>query len=299
MKISLGPIYYYWTKKKVLDFYDEIADTPVDIVYLGEVVCSKRNQLMLSDWLSIAKKLKDAGKEVVLSTLILIESDSELKRLTRVCKESEYLIESNDFAAINIMRKQNKSFAVGPNVNIYNAPSLNMLAKSGLKRWCFPVELSKFTLQEIINTADTNVEVEVFVFGSLPLSFSARCFTARAYNSDKDGCKHICLNHKDGLLVSTQEQKPFLIMNGIQTMSADNFNLIGQVEVMNSMGVNIIRISPQFNNTGKVIEVFKDRVENIISNYEAQESLATLSEVPQCDGYWFEKEGMCRVEPIQ
>ncbi len=168
MKVSIGPVYFYWSKKKLLDFYKEIESSAVDIVYLGEVVCSKRNQLMLSDWLNIAKRLKDAGKEVVLSTLTLIEADSELKRLMRVCKGSEYLVEANDFAAINIMSKQNKAFVIGPNVNIYNAPSLNMLAKKGLKRWCFPVELSRVALQDIIKEKDKNIEVEVFVFGNLP-----------------------------------------------------------------------------------------------------------------------------------
>ena len=296
MKVSIGPVYFYWSKKKLLDFYKEIESSAVDIVYLGEVVCSKRNQLMLSDWLNIAKRLKDAGKEVVLSTLTLIEADSELKRLMRVCKDSEYLIEANDFAAINIMSKQNKAFVIGPNVNIYNAPSLNMLAKKGLKRWCFPVELSRVALQDTIKEKDKNIEVEVFVFGNLPLAFSARCFTARAYNIDKDACKHKCLDHKEGLLLSTQENKPFLIMNGIQTMSANSLNLIGQVETMREIGVDIIRVSPQFTDTRKIIKIFKNRAENLIDSNAATEKLRLLNSGPYCDGYWFEKEGMKRVK---
>ena len=296
MKVSIGPVYFYWSKKKLLDFYKEIESSAVDIVYLGEVVCSKRNQLMLSDWLNIAKRLKDAGKEVVLSTLTLIEADSELKRLMRVCKGSEYLVEANDFAAINIMSKQNKAFVIGPNVNIYNAPSLNMLAKKGLKRWCFPVELSRVALQDTIKEKDKNIEVEVFVFGNLPLAFSARCFTARAYNIDKDACKHKCLDHKEGLLLSTQENKPFLIMNGIQTMSANSLNLIGQVEIMREIGVDIIRVSPQFTDTRKIIKIFKNRAENLIDSNAATEKLRLLNSGPYCDGYWFEKEGMKRVK---
>jgi len=35
MKLALGPVLYYWARDTLLDFYQEIAATPVDIVYLG------------------------------------------------------------------------------------------------------------------------------------------------------------------------------------------------------------------------------------------------------------------------
>ena len=40
MKLSLGPVLYYWQRETLFDFYEQIADTAVDIVYLGEAVCS-------------------------------------------------------------------------------------------------------------------------------------------------------------------------------------------------------------------------------------------------------------------
>jgi len=78
MKLSLGPRQYFWSKEKVFSFYDDVAKLPVDIVYLGEVVCSKRRQLNLNDWIEIAEKLTAAGKEVILSTMTLLVADSEL-----------------------------------------------------------------------------------------------------------------------------------------------------------------------------------------------------------------------------
>ena len=45
MKISLGPILYYWTRQSVLDFYEQVVNWPADIVYLGEVVCSRRHEM--------------------------------------------------------------------------------------------------------------------------------------------------------------------------------------------------------------------------------------------------------------
>ena len=88
MKLALGPVLYYWDKDTLLRFYDEIAQTPVDVVYLGETVCSRRHMLRTQDWLDLAESLALAGKEVVLSTQALLESESDLKKIGRAsCRE--------------------------------------------------------------------------------------------------------------------------------------------------------------------------------------------------------------------
>ena len=56
MKLSLGPLFYYWPRQTVVDLYEQIAAAPVDIVYLGEVVCSRRHELHLADWLELARR---------------------------------------------------------------------------------------------------------------------------------------------------------------------------------------------------------------------------------------------------
>ena len=75
LRLSLGPLFYYWPRTHVFDFYEQAAAWPVDTVYLGETVCAKRKELRLGDWLEIAARLTDCGKEVVLSTCELIESE--------------------------------------------------------------------------------------------------------------------------------------------------------------------------------------------------------------------------------
>ena len=72
MRLSIGPIQYFWPRERVLDFYRQITSSAVETVYLGEVICSKRRELKLADWLAIGYELTLAGKEVLLSSLTLL-----------------------------------------------------------------------------------------------------------------------------------------------------------------------------------------------------------------------------------
>ena len=105
-----------------------VADSPADIVCLGEVVCSKRRELTPGDWLAIGRELREAGKEVVLSTLTLVEAASEAAQVRRLCANEEFPVEANDYTAIRYLTESGRAFSTGPAVNIYNHRSLALLA---------------------------------------------------------------------------------------------------------------------------------------------------------------------------
>ena len=146
MKLSLGPLLYYWDNEKVNAFYDAVARSPVDIVYLGETVCSRRHLLRLDDWLEVAKKLSDAGKEVVISTQTLIESESDLKTLRKITGNVNFRVEANDMGAVRLLANR-VPFVAGPTLNIYNPQTLQLLAGMGAMRWVMPVEMSRSALE--------------------------------------------------------------------------------------------------------------------------------------------------------
>jgi len=190
MKLSVAAVPYFWSKEAYQDFYKKLAKLPVDIVYLGETVCSKRRTMGFPDWLDIAAMLTQAGKEVVLSTITLLEAESELGYLSKIAAQKDYLVEANDKSAIQVAQSNENSFVVGSPVNVYNNKSFAFFHKLGMKRWSIPVELGRDDLAPMITTAKSlGVELEYQVFGRMPLAFSARCFTARHHRLPKDDCQ--------------------------------------------------------------------------------------------------------------
>ena len=289
--LSLGPVLYHWPREQLFSFYQDMADSPVDIVYLGETVCSKRRPLKLDDWMGIGHELKEAGKQVVLSSLALIEADSELLSLKKVCENGVFLVEANDMAAVHMLEKMRLPFVGGPTLNLYNQHSISVLAKSGMQRWVMPVELSRQTFTDISNSLPDNVETEVFAYGRLPLAYSARCFTARVSNLPKDDCQLRCLDDPDGLLLKTREQQDFLVLNGIQTQSAHSFSLLSSEQQIPD-GINVLRISPQSTHTLDIIRIF-DQWRNDHDEAPAlDKSLESLMPTGACSGYWVGEPGM-------
>lgn len=289
MKLSLGPILYYWPRQQVFDFYQAAAEWPVDVVYLGETVCAKRRELRLDDWIELANLLADAGKEVVLSSLALITAASERGALRKLCQNGRLRVEANDLTAVQLLSEQHLPFVCGHSVNIYNHRSLRHLQQEGMYRWVMPVELSADSLNGILEIASQDdpaplPETEVFAYGRLPLAYSARCFTARYHNRGKDECGLICLSHPDGLRMNSQECEAVFQLNGIQTQSAAVCNLLEAWDDMQRIGVQLARISPQVEGTDRVIAAFHAR---------RQGQLATLpTNEAWCNGYWHGQPGM-------
>lgn len=290
LKLALGPLQYYWPRATVFKFYEAVEGSPVNIVYLGETVCSRRNQLRLADWLEIAERLAAAGKQVVLSTLVLIESGADLTTLRKIADNGRFAVEANDMGAVHCLA--GSSFIAGPHLNVYNAPTLALVAGLGARRWVMPLEMGREGLAQILKDRPAGMETEVFAYGRMPLAFSARCFTARHRNLPKDNCQFSCIDHPDGLLLQTRERDSFLILNGIQTQSSRVYNLVNELAQMQVMGVDVARISPQARHTEHIIELF-DRVRTQALGPE--DGFARMQEwMPDqpCNGYWNGKPGL-------
>ncbi len=287
MKYSLGPLLYFWPKQEVESFYQQAKQSSADIIYLGETVCSKRRELKPKQWFEVAKSLAEEGKQVVLSTMALLEAPSELSIMKTLIDNGEFIIEANDVSAIQLAHEKKVPFVVGPAVNSYNAQTLNLFLNKGMIRWCMPVELSREWLVDILTQCDElgirkKFEVEVFSHGYLPLAYSARCFTARAENRAKDACQTCCIKYPSGMVVKSQEGQEIFNLNGIQTQSGYCYNLVNELPAMQGV-VDVVRLSPLGLSTLSQLNQFRANQQG-----SAPQRLSKL----ECNGYWHRLSGL-------
>ncbi len=203
MKYSLGPVLYYWSKETLEDFYQQAAASSADTIYLGEAVCSKRRATKVGDWLDMAKTLAAGGKQVVLSTLALVQASSELGELKRYVENGDFLVEASDLGVVNLCAERKLPFVAGHALNCYNAVTLRLLQKQGMMRWCMPVELSRDWLVNLLNQCEElgirdKFEVEVLSYGHLPLAYSAAALPRARKTNPKTSAKPAASSTRTG-----------------------------------------------------------------------------------------------------
>jgi collagenase-like PrtC family protease len=286
MKLSLGPLQYFWPRERTLAFYREAADWPVEIIYLGETVCSKRRELGTRDWIALADELAESGKQIVLSSLALIEAESELGVLQRLVDHGGCWIEANDLSAVQLCRERQLPFVAGPTLNVYNHRALAMLMDDGLRRWVPSVEQGHTLLRELREAMLLEglpmPELEVIAFGRLPLAYSARCFTARALDVAKDQCDFRCIDYPDGMPLATREGRPFLRINGVQIQGEEITDLGPELPVLRELGVDILRLYPQVEGMAEMVAHY----------HLARRSPVAPPRIGARNGYWHGEPGM-------
>jgi collagenase-like PrtC family protease len=218
-------------------------------------------------------RLSRAGKEVVLSSLALIMNEAELEFVRALTARGGALVEANDMAAAALL--SGRAHAIGPYVNVYNEGTLAYLAGRGAVRACLPFELPEASLTAL--AAASPVELEVQVFGRVPLALSARCYAARARGLAKDDCRIVCREDGDGLAVDTLDGAAFLAVNGTQTLSSSCANLTAEVGALLAMGIRRLRLSPHAIDMVAVAGVFRAVAQGRLDTAEADARLEALA----------------------
>lgn len=286
-RLTLGPLLYHWPARKRRDFYFRIADeAPVDTVYLGEVVCCKREPSFEPFFDDVVERLRAAGKGIVISTFALVTSKRELVRI-RALAARGLLLEANDVASLQLL--SGTPHVVGPHINVFNEGTRDFLIGRGAVRIVVPVEMPAGSIRVIAAGAG----VEVQVFGRQALSVAMRCYHARSHNLTKDHCQLVCGLDPDGLAASTIDGRPILTINGTQTLSHGYCVLLPELAGLHQLGVTDFRLSPQNLDMVRVAQIHRAVLDGRQCADEALPALRALTgEVPYVNGFLHARAGL-------
>ncbi|WP_431857481.1 ubiquinone anaerobic biosynthesis protein UbiV [Azospirillum sp.] len=290
--LTLGPVLFNWPVDQWRDFYARMADeAPLDVVYLGEVVCSKRTPFFEDAIPDVIERLTAAGKRVVLASPILVTTDRERKAVRDLVEIGELEVEANDLGAV--AQLAGKPHAVGPFVNVYNEATLGWLASRGATSVSLGAEMPADSVATLAKEATRlGMETEVQVFGRVPLAISARCYHARVHGLHKDGCQFVCGQDHDGLGVETLDEQPFLAVNGLQTMSHTYLCLAAEIAELQRLGVGRFRLSPHTVDMVRVAQGFRAVLDGERDGADLAAELAGLvTDAPLANGFFHDTAG--------
>ncbi len=283
MELTLGPVLFNWKKEELLGFYQAIAESPVDTVYMGEVVCTKRRSLAVRDIEDIAATLSKRGKRVILSTPAIVAGKEELRYIEAILG-LPYPVEANDMSVVNMAEGGHKEVVGGPHLEVYNHVAVEFLMAQGIRRIAFPVELPAETIKYMIER--TGIFGEIVAHGRLPLAFSWRCYTLRAQGLKRKHCQNQCSQWPDGMDIRTLDGERVFNMNGTSILSAKPLALAGLMEETMGVGIKALRIYPHHSHTPGTIEIYREAIDGNISTEEAMEGLRRLYGEDLVNG-WF------------
>jgi collagenase-like PrtC family protease len=295
-KLTLGPLLFNWPADRMAEFYGRIArEAAVDTVCLGEVVCPKREPLAGTVLAEAALDLDEAGKEIVWSGYGLIADEKELAATRELAETGGGLVEANDITALPLL--QGRPHAIGPLVNVYNEDTLRWLVDRGATRICLPPELPREVIGRLAQAAD-GVELEVQVFGRMPLALSARCYHARAHGLHKDGCQYVCDRDPDGMDVDTLDGENFLAVNGIQTLSHSIMELSAEAAELLDMGITRFRLSPHNVDMAAIAQAWRGLLDGDCGPQQARDIILGVADfAPPSNGYYHGQPGAEMVLP--
>ncbi len=110
---------------------------------------------------------------------------------------------------------------------------MGYLAGLGAIRARLPPELPLKAIREL--AASRSAEIEVQVFGRLPLAISARCPHARAYKLHKDSCQYVCGEDPDGLPVATMDHHALRRLRELPGRLAEEGNTVMATDLKTMM----------------------------------------------------------------
>ncbi len=293
MRIAVGPAGSSWDREKTMGFYREIAEAPVDDVYIGEVGCAKRSWLTREIVESITERLTRAGKVVYLSSPALVTSPSQRRGFERLRGSFERVeINSPSF----LTGPHSRSTVAGSFLNVCNSRALGALGELGIDRAVLPAEITRRSVGSMARYC--SVKVEVIVHGHVPLALSRNCYTVRALAESCEDCGVACRDYPEGMVLAAGTRALFRV-DGPLALSAGSYCLVEYLGWFEAIGVHCVRILAQSEGTGRIISTYRSLLERPGrgAGRRAADELRKLSPNGICNGWFTGKAGWTYESP--
>lgn len=192
MKVSIAPLPACWSRDAVTNFYDAVALSSVDIVYIGNVLCSSRPVVQRRERLAIARELASSGKEVVLSVRRSSE-EVAADSATKWIRESGFRIEAGDANSLALLAG-NASFVAGPEIPCDGASTLRRLVEWGATRWVMNAVCAGDAMQALKHARGAACEIELPVLHRRQVSDS-QCPIVNCVHGGESICRLMGCDH--------------------------------------------------------------------------------------------------------
>ncbi len=285
MRLSVGPAPSNWGVEKLRNFYWELAESPVDLVYVGETICPDRSCFSPALLKTICDELTRAGKKAYASSLMLVKDQKQYRAFDDLVQQVKR-VEINSPAFLALARRYPATG--GMFLNIYNSTAARILARNMIERIVLPCELG---LESTITIAKRSpVATEVVVHGHVPIAISCTCPTTRCLGLDDGNCGKLCCRYPEGMTLKAGD-RPMFRVDGPQTLSAATYCLVEYLPELRKAGVDTVRILPQHNNTARIVRIYRDVLDHGRESRDALEELKAFSTTGLCNGWFLGKAG--------
>ncbi len=291
MRISVGPAPSHWGEVKLRAFYKELTDCPVDDVYVGETGCPERSCFSHRLVDDICEQLTRAGKIVYASSFVLVNNDKH-HRIFRDLAQCVGRIEANSPAFLRLA--QQYPTVGGMFLNICNSAAARVAAKTMIERIVLPCELALESIALI--TKHFDVATEIVVHGHVPIAMSITCPTARCFGREQRNCGKVCQQRPHGIVLKAGDQPMFRI-EGPRTLSATTYCLVEHLMELAEAGVETVRILPQWDQTPRIVHIYRNVLDHRKSPGQARVELEVISSEGLCNGWFFNRAGWLYESP--
>ncbi len=270
MKITIGPATGSFGPQGLRDLYRDVASSPADEVYLGELACEKREHR--HELLAAARELARAGK-VVHAVSPAIHTPSRNARGFESLAELTDGVEINSPAFLGYAAERGR-WVAGRFLNISNAMAAEIVCSQGAARIVAPIELGGLGVHALARA--TSAEIEVVVHGRVPVGIAARCLSARAAGKPRGACGKVCLENPGGIPLESDGDVLFRI-DGPLTLSGRTWCLVGQLSDLSEAGVGAVRIIPVPGRTRRIATIYRSVLDGKVLPSEAATELSSIS----------------------